>query len=247
MMVHNAQLMPVIISELPDTNYRIWKTSVEAHAAQSSFYNFLEAEVPTPSANADAHLAKKGEAKLLLRITISHDIQLKLGNDALDRDPHIIYKAIEELFAANNTSAEHDRLRRKANGSTIRIGESLDDYLQRHMYLRREMQRDEYPTISNDRDNTVTHIIFGLAYRPSLRNIVTALLMPACKPDTIKKLKETLEEWVASQSLKWTPKQDAPKQGSIWRHYYRRLINYSTAECRLNPVNHEKTEYSEQR
>lgn len=127
MMAHIAQLMPVTIPELAATNYRMWKTSVEAYAALRSISNFLEADVPAPSANADAHLAKKGEVKLLLLTTISQGIQLKLGDDLLDRDPNIIYNAIKETFTANNTPAEHDRLRRKSDGLIIRKGESLVD------------------------------------------------------------------------------------------------------------------------
>lgn len=74
------------------------------------------------------------------------------------------------------------------------------------MYLRRDMQRAEYSATPNEWDTTVTYVIRDLASRPTLRNIVPTLVMPACNPNTIQKLKETWKELGASQAIKCAPK-----------------------------------------
>lgn len=126
------QPMPVTVPELTAHNYRIWCVSLEAYTAQRSVSNYIAGELATPPTNADAHIAKKGEAKLMLLTTISQDIPYS--------DPHIIYAEIKAHFPEINNPAEHDRLRRKGNSTTIRSGKTLEECIQRPMYLRRDMQ-----------------------------------------------------------------------------------------------------------
>lgn len=96
-------------------------------------------EGATPPASADTLLAKKGEAKLMLSTIILLDIQLKLGGEIIDSHPHIIYSKVKAKFAANNNTTESDRLRRKADSTTIQLRESLHVYIEWHMYIRRDM------------------------------------------------------------------------------------------------------------
>eukprot|EP00171_Calliarthron_tuberculosum_P003880 IDg3880t1 len=171
------------------------KTAITAYAAQRGLTAYLNDTVPPPAGDQTTHLSKQGEAKLILVTSLSESIHVRIGDEVLDQEPHAIYAKITAEFIATSTPAEHDKLQRRADQTKICARESIDDYLDRHLAIRRDMETAKYPAISNEKDTTVTYMLRGLLARKSLRTIAQTLLVPTCKPTTVKELRETIKSY----------------------------------------------------
>lgn len=135
------------VPELKLRNYRIWKCTITTYAAQSGIAAHITTEVPVPAATdaAAAHAWEKAEAKLLLLSSKSTKALTRIGDAALEKDLHEIMAKVAESFATVTNAVENERLRGVTDKICIQPKESNDDYIDRHLSVRAEMEAAQYP------------------------------------------------------------------------------------------------------
>lgn len=131
-------------------NYPIWKYTIRRYEAEHDMTEVLSKEdkqvIPGP---APEHRNKRvAQASRLITFTISQDILTQLGYALLTQTRTGILSMIDDLFKGEATPETHERHLLKAQEMTFKPRESLEDYIARHMNIRNEMTRANYPSIS---------------------------------------------------------------------------------------------------
>ncbi len=173
------------------------------------------------------------QSKRLITSTITADLLLHIGEDMLTKTPYEMMKTVEEHFAADTSPENHDRLLDKARKMTIKAGETIDEYIERHLKMRREMRRAGYPAIRHEA--TTNNFIFrGLTARPPLA--VHVPMMLAQRPPTVREARRLIElvAGSASSTARASPS-DTFIATNIWCEFHKRFTEShylpSAAQC----------------
>lgn len=210
---------------LTKNNHAKWKYSIEAFAAENGITDHLKkVEIPQQRGDRANLLNQKAHIGRLIISTLSPDIITALGEVIVTKNPFEMFQHIEDYFAAECTPEEHESLRRKAQAIRIKMGESIEDYVQRHNKLRQEMIRAKYPNIK-DESTSVLFMIRGIQARPSIEPNVPLLLM--------QKIKSS-KDLMAALDVLGTVEQPRPRRRPIQRWSNAPYNPVSSSEYHLN-------------
>ena len=101
---------------------------------------------------------------------------MALGDDILDLEPFSMILHIKQHFATASSPAALEGLRLRGEVLRIRARDSIEEYIEPHLALRREMAQANYMLIGNEAA-TVNFIIRGLTARPNLAPHVPTLMV----------------------------------------------------------------------
>lgn len=124
-----------------------------------------------------------------------------LSEDVLDLEPHELIASVKTFCDRSVHPSVHEQLRTEASNLTIDKDESIDDYVERHLDLRRRMLRSRVPGME-DETQYIPFIIKGLRTRPSMQQQTSSLLVST--HDTINSLHLTIRTIAANQEEIWS-------------------------------------------
>lgn len=124
-----------------------------------------------------------------------------LNEDVLDLPPNELIAAVKAFCDRSVHPSVHEQLRTEATNLTIDRDESIDDYIERHLELRRRMLRSKVPGMENE-THYIPFIIKGLRTRPSMQQQTSSLLVSS-HPD-ITTLHLTIRTIASNQEELWS-------------------------------------------
>ena len=173
---------------LERSNHKLLLINIKTMAEE---HNLIEMLNNTPAEPLSAQQRKtKAQATRLIVSNLSAESLKYLADDFFDLSPAQMLAHIKDSFTPATTPAAHEALRLRAEAMKIRARETLDEYFERHLSLRREMAMAGYPLISNE-TTSVNFMLRGLSARPQLSPYVPTLLLQQI--DTIKNARAAVD------------------------------------------------------
>lgn len=150
---------------------------------------------------------------------------LLLVDAILEQDLHQIMEAIDAQFAKEEAPKEHERRRQREYRPNIRAEETIEEFINCHLEIRKDMGSAKYPGIGNEA-MTIYFLIGGIDPRPNF----PILEVHRCR--TIWDLRTTLEvpNKSAPQLADTLPTQNTAQ---TWYELHKSYTKQTTSQLRF--------------
>ena len=136
-------------------NFTYWQYNIRLFAMENGVESYLQQDIAPTDADARK---KHAQADRIIISTIPETVQLHLSSEFLIKTPYQKMQEIELLMISKQNAITHDTLQEKARQRQLKPEGNLDEYIESHLKLRKEMIVATYPNIQSD--TTTINFIF---------------------------------------------------------------------------------------